>query len=35
MNGTDPSAQDVAIQKSLFTGHKVKIFLYNHKPRNR
>ena len=29
MNGTDPSAQDVAIQKSLFTEHKVKIFLYN------
>jgi len=29
MNGTDPSAQDVAIQKSLFTGHKVKVFLYN------
>jgi len=29
MNGTDPSAQDVAVQKSLFTGHKVKVFLYN------
>jgi len=29
MNGTDPSAQDVAVQKSLFTEHKVKIFLYN------
>ena len=29
MNGTDPSAQDVAVQRSLFTGHKVKIFLYN------
>ena len=29
MNGTDPSAQDVAVQKSLFTGRKVKIFLYN------
>jgi zinc/manganese transport system substrate-binding protein len=29
MNGTDPSAQDVAVQKSLFTSHKVKIFLYN------
>ena len=29
MNGTDPSAQDVAVQKSLFTDHKVKIFLYN------
>ena len=29
MNGTDPSAQDVAVQRSLFTGRKVKIFLYN------
>jgi hypothetical protein len=29
MNGTDPSAQDVAVQKSLFTDHKVKIFLNN------
>ena len=29
MNGTDPSPQDVALQKSLFTGHKVKVFLYN------
>ena len=29
MNGTDPSAQDVAVQKSLFTEHKVKMFLYN------
>ena len=29
MNGTDPSAQDVAVQKSLFTDHKVKVFLYN------
>ena len=29
MNGTDPSAQDVAVQKSLFTEHKIKIFLYN------
>ena len=29
MNGTDPSPQDVAIQRSLFTGHKVKVFLYN------
>ena len=29
MNGTDPSPQDVAIQKALFTGHKVKVFLYN------
>src|SRR5262249_61400560 len=29
MNGTDPSAQDVAIDRSLFTEHKVKVFLYN------
>jgi zinc/manganese transport system substrate-binding protein len=29
MNGTDPSPQDVAAQRSLFTGHKVKVFLYN------
>jgi len=29
MNGTDPSPQDVAFQKSLFTQHKVKVFLYN------
>ena len=29
MNGTDPSAQDVAVVRSLFTQHKVKVFLYN------
>jgi zinc/manganese transport system substrate-binding protein len=29
MNGTDPSPQDVTVQRSLFTGHKVKVFLYN------
>jgi zinc/manganese transport system substrate-binding protein len=29
MNGTDPSAQDVAIERSLFTQHQVKAFLYN------
>ncbi|WP_300610101.1 zinc ABC transporter substrate-binding protein [Trebonia sp.] len=29
MNGVDPSPQDVAIERSLFTGHKVKVFLYN------
>jgi zinc/manganese transport system substrate-binding protein len=29
MNGTDPSAQDVATERSLFTQHKVKAFLYN------
>ncbi|HEV2255904.1 MAG TPA: zinc ABC transporter substrate-binding protein [Streptosporangiaceae bacterium] len=29
MNGTDPSAQDVAVERSLFSQHKVKAFLYN------
>jgi zinc/manganese transport system substrate-binding protein len=29
MNGTDPSAQDVAVERSLFTQHQVKAFLYN------
>jgi zinc/manganese transport system substrate-binding protein len=29
MNGTDPTPQDVTIEKSLFTQHKVKAFLYN------
>jgi zinc/manganese transport system substrate-binding protein len=29
MNGTDPSPQDVTIERSLFTQHKVKVFLYN------
>jgi zinc/manganese transport system substrate-binding protein len=29
MNGTDPSAQDVAVERSLFTQRKVKVFLYN------
>jgi zinc/manganese transport system substrate-binding protein len=29
MNGTDPSAQDVAIERALFTQHQVKVFLYN------
>jgi zinc/manganese transport system substrate-binding protein len=29
MNGTDPSAQDVAVERSLFTQHEVKVFLYN------
>jgi zinc/manganese transport system substrate-binding protein len=29
MNGTDPSPQDVTIEKNLFTQHKVKVFLYN------
>jgi zinc/manganese transport system substrate-binding protein len=29
MNGVDPSPQDVSIQTALFTGHKVKVFVYN------
>jgi zinc/manganese transport system substrate-binding protein len=29
MNGTDPSPQNTALQNSLFTQHKVKVFLYN------
>jgi zinc/manganese transport system substrate-binding protein len=29
MNDTDPAPQDVAIQSALFTGHKVKVFVYN------
>jgi zinc/manganese transport system substrate-binding protein len=29
MNGVDPSPQDVSLQNSLFSGHKVKVLLYN------
>ena len=29
MNGVDPAPQTTAYQKSLFTGHKVKVFVYN------
>jgi zinc/manganese transport system substrate-binding protein len=29
MNGVDPSPQNVALQRALFTEHKVKAFLYN------
>jgi zinc/manganese transport system substrate-binding protein len=29
MNGTDPSAQDAAAERSLLTGHKVKVLVYN------
>jgi zinc/manganese transport system substrate-binding protein len=29
MNGIDPSPQNVAAERSLFTQHKVKVFLYN------
>ncbi len=29
MNGVDPAPQDVSLQKGLFSGHRVKVFLYN------
>jgi len=29
MNGVDPAPQDVTLQNSLFSKHKVKVFLYN------
>ena len=29
MNGVDPSPQDVSFQQDLFTGHKVRAFVYN------
>ena len=29
MNGTDPSPQDVTAENDLFTGHKVRVFVYN------
>lgn len=29
MNGTDPSPQDVSKQNGLFSGHRVKVFVYN------
>jgi len=29
MNGVDPSPQDVSLQNSLFSWHKVRVFLYN------
>jgi zinc/manganese transport system substrate-binding protein len=29
MNGVDPSPQDVTLQNGLFSGRKVKVFLYN------
>lgn len=29
MNGVDPAPQYVSLQNSLFSGHKVKVFLYN------
>ena len=29
MNGTDPAPQDVTTQNALFTGHRVRVFVYN------
>lgn len=29
MNGTDPAPQDIGTQSSLFSGNKVKVFVYN------
>jgi zinc/manganese transport system substrate-binding protein len=29
MNGTDPTPQDVSLEKSFFTKHRVKVFCYN------
>jgi zinc/manganese transport system substrate-binding protein len=29
MNGVDPSPQDVALENSFFTDHKIKVFVYN------
>ncbi|HYB22362.1 MAG TPA: zinc ABC transporter substrate-binding protein [Solirubrobacteraceae bacterium] len=29
MNGVDPAPQDVTLQKGLFSGHRVKVFVYN------
>jgi zinc/manganese transport system substrate-binding protein len=29
MNGVDPAPQDVSLQNGLFTGHRVKVFVYN------
>ena len=29
MNGTDPSAQNTSAERTLFTQHKVKVFVYN------
>ena len=29
MNGVDPAPQDVTLQDGLFSGHRVKAFLYN------
>jgi zinc/manganese transport system substrate-binding protein len=29
MNGTDPAPQDVSTQNALFSGHHVKVFVYN------
>jgi zinc/manganese transport system substrate-binding protein len=34
MNGVDPAPQDISLQDSFFTEHKVKVFLYNEQVTN-
>jgi zinc/manganese transport system substrate-binding protein len=29
MNGVDPAPQDLTTQEGFFSGHKVKVFVYN------
>jgi zinc/manganese transport system substrate-binding protein len=29
MNGVDPSPEDISLENGFFTGHKVKVFVYN------
>ena len=29
MNGVDPSPEDITLENSFFTGHRVKVFCYN------
>ena len=29
MNGVDPSPQDVSLQDGLFSGHRVRVLVYN------
>jgi zinc/manganese transport system substrate-binding protein len=34
MNGTDPTPQDVTLEKAFFTKHQVKVFCYNQQVTN-
>ena len=34
MNGTDPAPQDVTTENALFTGHQVRVFVYNQQVTN-